>query len=99
MASNKKDKVKVINETLNDDKIRRFLKLEPSQGEDKAFHILLRAYRGLNQDDFGRFIEFFKAEKLDINAKSRDGKTILQAIKGYNKSADYVEVLISAGAQ
>ena len=98
MAANKKDKVKVINESLDDDKIRRFLNLEPSLGEDKAFHILLKAYRGLNQTDFGRFIEFFMAEKLDINAKSRSGQTILQVIKRNTKSAGYVEVLISAGA-
>lgn len=95
----KKDKAKVIDETLDDEKVRRFLLLEPANGEKKDFHILLKAYRGLNEADFQRFITFFKDEGLDINAQNREGKTIFQIIKGHTKSNGYINTLKSAGCE
>ena len=93
----KKDKVKVIDETLNDDKVRRFMLLEPSTGEEKDFHILISAYRGLNEADFGRFITFFKEDNLNINSTNREGKTILQVIEGHQHSESYVNSLRAGG--
>lgn len=95
----KKDKTKVIDETLSDEKVRRFLLLEPTSGEKRDFNILLKAYRGLNEADFQRFINFFKEEGLDINAKNREGKTIFQLIKGHTKSHGYRNTLKSAGCE
>lgn len=95
----KKDKAKIIDEALDDEKVRRFLLVEPAAGEAKDFHILLKAYRGLNETDFCRFINFFKAENLDINAKSRSGKTIAQTIKSHQHSSGYINALKSAGCE
>jgi len=95
----KKDKVKVIDETLNDDKVRRFMLLEPSNGEERDFHILISAYRGLNEADFERFITFFKEDNLNINSTNREGKTILQVIKNHVHSQNYINSLKSRGCE
>ena len=95
----KKDKIKVIDETLDDDKVRRFMLLEPRDGEEKNFHILLMAYRGLNEVDFERFITFFREDNLNINSTNREGKTILQVIKNHVRSQSYINSLKSGGCE
>ncbi|OUS26790.1 hypothetical protein A9Q99_16355 [Gammaproteobacteria bacterium 45_16_T64] len=95
----KKDKVKVIDEELNDEKISRFLTLKPYGDESEDFHILTRAYRGLPIPYFERFLEMFLAEKRDINAKNAKGISFMASIEGNVRFPEFVEILKQNGAQ
>lgn len=94
----KKDKVKVIGEVLSDEKIKRFLEYRPYDDSSVDFHILLRAYRGLGESDFKKFVDFYKAENLDLNAKNKQGQTLLSIVQQHKKSFHYAEILQQAGA-
>ncbi|PCJ16603.1 MAG: hypothetical protein COB04_10450 [Gammaproteobacteria bacterium] len=94
----KKDKVKVTEEVLSDEKIKRFLDYRPYDQSSVDHHILLTAYRGLNESDFEKFIGFFQAENLDISAANKNGKTLLELAQQHNASEAYVNILQQAGS-
>lgn len=95
----KKDKVKVIDEELNDEKISRFLTLKPYGDESEDFHILTRAYRGLPLPYFERFLAMFLAENRDINATNAKGITFMASIQGNASFPEFVDTLKQHGAQ
>lgn len=95
----KKDKVKVIDEEMNDDKIRRFLSLTPYGDESVDFHVLTKAYRGLPIEYFTTFLEMFLADGRDINATNAQGLSFVKFIEGNTKFPEFVELLKSKGAQ
>lgn len=96
--SERKDKKKVIGEAMTDDQIKAFLHGLPEAGEDPDFHVLLRAYRSLREDDFQRFLGFFTAEGRNINARGLDDRSLLEIAATHRKSGSYIEALRAAGA-
>jgi len=95
----KKDKVKVIDEQLSDEKLQRFLTLEPYGDDNVDFHILTKAYRGLPLDAFGRFLVMFLAENRDINAKDTQGRTFTATITDNANQHKVIALLKQNGAQ
>ena len=89
----KKDKIKIIDEQLNDDGIRRFLEQRPSDDTSEDFHILLKAYRGLNEENFSRFLSFFKEEGRSIFAQDKVGNSLYDIVVKHKKSAAYAKLL------
>lgn len=94
----KKDKVKVLGERFDDERIKTFLFAEPHGGANSDYCSLERAYRGMVAENFSTFVKFFVAEGLDINATNSDGKTLLQIIGDHNQGQDYINALKAHGA-
>ncbi|HEY7885492.1 MAG TPA: PA4642 family protein [Cellvibrionaceae bacterium] len=95
----KKDKQKVLGETFDDERIRSFLQYPPPEGTHPDFHVLEKAYRGMIEENFLTFVEFFQADGRDINARGPDGRTFLATIKTHKPAATYIAALEQAGAQ
>ncbi|MBV1920174.1 MAG: PA4642 family protein [Pseudomonadales bacterium] len=95
----KKDKVKIIDEEMNDEKIRRFLTLKPYGEESADFYVLTKAYRGLPIEYFATFLKMFLAEGRDINAKNAQDQSFVSFIEGNSNFLEFVELLKSNGAQ
>jgi hypothetical protein len=89
----KKDKQKVIGEVLDDERLRELLTLQPPTGEDRALHILTRAYRTLQAEDFQRFLCFYSGTGLEINPSTPEGTTFLNTLEQQRHSAPYIEAL------
>lgn len=96
--SERKDKKKVIGEAMTDDQIKAFLHAVPEAGEDPDFHVLLRAYRSLREDDFERFLGFFVAAGGNPAARGGNGHTLLETISTHRKGEAYAEALRKLGA-
>ena len=93
----KKDKEKVLNETIDESRLADFFATRPPEGVDKDYHILERAYRGLQAPDFARFLTIFKDKGHDINAKGTMG-TLLEVVNQHANGAPYAESLKQHGA-
>ena len=65
-----KDKEKVLGEVFDDERIKTFLNFHPPQNVNPDFHLLEKAYRGMNIDNFDTFISLFLEKGYDINAKN-----------------------------
>lgn len=94
----RKDKQKVIGEPMTDEQIAAFLNARPYAGESVEQHILTRAYRGLRAHDFERFIDMFRQEGFELDARDAQGKTFLQNIREHAQAEDYIAALERAGA-
>ncbi|WP_257266575.1 PA4642 family protein [Endozoicomonas sp. ONNA2] len=89
----KKDKQKVIGEELSDERLKVLLTLQPTAGSSRDYHILLRAYRYLRAEDFARFIPFYLAAGLNLNARNSDGKTLAETITQHHHGEPYLKAL------
>ena len=85
-------------ETWSDERLAEFLKLEPPAGMPADYSILLKAYRGMTDELFSRFIELFVEAGHDLNTTLENGTTILDHIDEHRRSVDYVAALEEAGA-
>ncbi|KEQ18821.1 PA4642 family protein [Endozoicomonas numazuensis] len=94
----KKDKQKVIGEVLNDERIKELLTLQPPMGEDRALHILTRAYRALRADDFERFLRFYTETGLAINPATPEGGSFLSTLEQHQHASPYIQALKNCGA-
>ncbi len=97
----KKDKQKIIGETLSDERLQALITAIPTPTHAvkcRDHRILLRAYRHLRADDFARFLSFFVAAGLDLNGKDEAGNTLLSTINQHGHGAPYSEALLAAGA-
>ncbi|WP_062268433.1 PA4642 family protein [Endozoicomonas arenosclerae] len=94
----KKDKQKVIGEVLSDERIKELLTLQAPAGEDKALHILTRAYRALRADDFERFLRFYSETGLEINPVTSEGGSFLSTLEKHQHASPYVQALKNCGA-
>ncbi|MGB0448947.1 MAG: PA4642 family protein [Porticoccaceae bacterium] len=94
----KKDKQKVLGEVFDDERVKSFLDYQAPNGVSTDFHLLEKAYRGMNIDNFVTFLNFFKEAGHDLNAANPDGKTLKQIAGEHGHGAEYVEALTSAGA-
>lgn len=94
----KKDKQKVLGEHFDDARVKSFLDYQPYGNASPDFHVLEKAYRGMNPENFATFVEFFKADGRDINSLGPDGLTFLQTIAEHRYAQDYIAPLKKAGA-
>ena len=89
----RKDKKKVVGEPMTDEQVRAFLHGEPEAGVDPDFHLLLRAYRSLREEDFARFLDYFRAEGRNLEARDPKGRTLAEVIAAHGKSEGYLALL------
>jgi hypothetical protein len=94
----KKDKQKVLDEVWTEERVRSFLDVRPHDGSDENFHMLLKAYQSMRPSDFELFIEFFREQNRDINARDREGRSVYDIVSGHRRGAPYAAVLKAAGA-
>ncbi len=90
---------KVEGEQWSDDRIRGFLSLYPLDGTNPDYHVLLQAYQHMVPEFFSRFLTFFSESGRDINARSKDGETILDRVSSHRRSVAYAEALQAHGAK
>lgn len=89
----RKDKKKVVGEAMTDEQVLAFLHGEPEAGVDRDFHLLLRAYRSLREEDFARFIKAFRDEGGNTEARDPHGRTLAEIISEHGKSQGYLRHL------
>ena len=94
----KKDKQKVLDEVWTEDHVRSFLSVRPHDGSDEDFHMLLKAYQSMRESDFALFVQFYGEQKRDINARGRDGRSVLDVVEQHRHGAPYAKILRNAGA-
>ena len=92
----KKDKQKVLGEVFDEDRVKSFLEYQPPAGVSKDFHLLEKAYRGMNIDNFVTFLGFFVQAGHDLNATNPEGQTLAQIAHQHGHGADYVNALNAA---
>ena len=95
----KKDKQKVLDEVWDEARIRSFLDLQPSAGENPDFHKLFKAYQSMRAEDFKLFVSMFVAGNCDINAVGEQGETVLAMIGQHRHAGEFIEALKAAGAE
>jgi ankyrin repeat protein len=95
----KKDKQKVLVEVFDDERVKSFLDYQAPNGVSADYHLLEKAYRGMNIDNFVTFLNFFKQAGYDLNATNPDGKTLIQIAGEHGHGGEYIKALIAAGAQ
>ncbi|HAK53333.1 MAG TPA: hypothetical protein DCM54_15735 [Gammaproteobacteria bacterium] len=81
----------VTDEVWNDKRVKSFLAMEPHGDESADYHVLLKAYRGMRAEDFGRFLAFFVESGRDLDAKDSSGRTIWQIIGTHRHGAAFME--------
>ncbi len=94
----KKDKEKVLDEVWTEDHVRSFLNVRPHDGTDEDFHMLLKAYQSMRASDFELFVYFFGEQDRNVNARGRDGRTVLEIVSSHRHGTEYEEILRKAGA-
>ena len=94
----KKDKQKVLGEVFDDERVKSFLNYLPPEGVNRDFHVLEKAYRSMNIDNFVTFVDFFKQAGYDLNAENPEGMTITKIIQQHQNGSVYGQALINAGA-
>jgi hypothetical protein len=95
----KKDKQKVLGEVFDDERVKSFLDFQAPNGVSTDFHLLEKAYRGMNIDNFVTFLNFFKQAGYDLNATNPDGKTLKQIAGEHGHGADYITALTAADTE
>jgi hypothetical protein len=88
----KKDKQKVIGETLSDERIVSLLADLRATGCNDH-ELVLRGYRALRAHDFKRFINLMKVEGLKTDMARPDGRTPAEIIAEQAYSTEYLEAL------
>ena len=94
----KKDKEKVLDEVWTEEHVRSFLEVRPHDGSDADFHMLLKAYQSMRPSDFELFVNFFCEQDRDVDARGRDGRSVLDIVSEHRNGGDYAAVLKAAGA-
>lgn len=95
----KKDKEKVFGGDRSEEELRGFANVESFDDTEADYLAVIRAYRHMVPGDFQQFIELFKAEGHNLNAKNSDGETLLATIASHTQGAEYAEILKAAGAE
>ncbi|HBP47208.1 MULTISPECIES: PA4642 family protein [Pseudomonas] len=92
----RKDKKQLIGDEIGDEQIKLFLDFEPVDATSPSLHKLIKAYRGLRIDDFGRFLAFFKEAGYDLDGKDEQGQTFVDIIKDQRNADEYIELINQA---
>lgn len=85
----KKDKQKVFGGEWTEESMRFFLESKSYDGTDVDFINLIKAYQHMTADTFAEFVQFFKEEGHNVNAKNLDGETALEIIAAHAEGAPY----------
>ncbi|MDX2369454.1 MAG: PA4642 family protein [Colwellia sp.] len=93
----KKDKQKVLGEVFDDERIKTFLAFEAPEGVSPDFHLLEKAYRGMNIENFDTFLTFFLEAGHNISAQNPKGKTLLAIASEHRHGDEYVDALKKHG--
>jgi hypothetical protein len=83
----------VTDEVWDDDRVKGFLELEPSDETDPDYYRLINAYEYMRADDFNRFLGFFNEAGRNMEAMSPQGQTLMQRIETHAASAEYSQYL------
>ena len=94
----RKDKEKVLDEVWTEDHVRSFLDMRPFDGTNEDFYMLLKAYQSMRASDFELFLSFFTAQNRDVNARDKDGRTVLDIVATHRHGTPYAQALKEAGA-
>ncbi|UCJ18633.1 PA4642 family protein [Pseudomonas sp. MM211] len=92
----RKDKKQVIGDEVSDEQIKLFLAVEPADATPPSLHKLVKAYRGLRDHDFERFVGFFVEAGYDLDAKDADGNDFVALIKDQRQSEAYIQAITAA---
>ena len=92
----RKDKKQLIGDEIGDEQIKLFMDFEPVDATSPSLHKLIKAYRGLRIDDFGRFLAFFKEAGYDLDGKDEQGQTFVDIIKDQRNADEYIELINQA---
>jgi hypothetical protein len=88
------DKQQIIDEVWDDARIRGFLEKAPlGVDEDPDYSALLYAYRSMRPDDFAVFVDLFVAAGRNLEARGRQGLTLLETIDGHRHGAPFRAIL------
>jgi hypothetical protein len=85
-------------EEWSDERVKGYLNRETTEGENPDFHVLYIAYKHMRSCDFERFIVFFKEAGRDLNARNKNGKTLLDIVSEHGKAGEFVAILQAAQA-
>ena len=94
----RKDKQKILGEVFNDEQVKTFLDGQPPEGVNLDYHLLERAYRGMNIENFETYLGFFTEAGRDLNATNPQGQTLLQIVSTHGHGEDYAAALKAKGA-
>ena len=94
----RKDKEKVLDEVWTEDHVRSFLDFRPYDGSDPDFHALLKAYQSMRESACARFAQLFGEQLRDLNARGRDGRSVLDVVEQHRHGAPDAKILRDAGA-
>jgi hypothetical protein len=86
------------NEEWSDERLKSFLSLQPPAHLPADYNILLKAYRGMTAELWGRFLPLYLESGRDINVRLEDGSTILDLVNQHRRSVDYARALKDNGA-
>lgn len=95
----KKDKQKILGEFFDEARIAEFLQGVPPLNQSADFHLLERAYRGMQLENFETYLQMFVAEGRDINARNEQGKSLYDLVSQHQSFGDFAQALLNAGAQ
>lgn len=95
----KKDKEKVLGEVFDDERVKSFLDYQAPTGVSTDFHLLEKAYRGMNVANFITFLNFFTQAGRDVNATNPQGQTLTEVAAEHGHGSAYVQALKAAGSQ
>ena len=85
-------------EEWSNERLQTFLTLEPPESLPADYNVLLKAYRGMTDELFVRFLPIFIAAKRDINTRLENGSTFLDLVLQQRKSAADADALRDNGA-
>ncbi len=94
----RKDKEKVLDEVWTEDHIKSFLQVKSHDAVAEDFHMLLKAYQNMREQDFSKFVSFFLADGRDLNCRNPGGQTVLGIVQQHRSSSGYGNTLRQAGA-
>ena len=89
----KKDKVQVIGEVFDEDRLRQFLDVQPPAGVDADYHVLEKAYRGMGAENFATFVGLFVAAGRNLQARNPAGQTLAEVLAGHRHAEPYLAAL------
>jgi hypothetical protein len=82
----------VTDEVWDDDRVKSFLDMQSYGDAPQAFHVLLKAYRGMRPADFKRFMGFFVDAGHNPDATDKAGRTLWDIIQNHRQGADFIAV-------
>lgn len=94
------DKKQIIDEVWDDARVESFLyqQTPPGTNIDPDFFVLWKAYQGMRENDFRRFLRFFVAAGRNLDARNEWHETLAEMIGAHRHAGPFIEALVAAGA-